>query len=122
MHRTVQSPETKGFQGVFQQGDYYYTASSYVGNKSSIYNKFFNTGDSAYWLASRYVYLYSNQVYFRVGCVGYGNVDSYYLFYSNGVDAGQRYGVRPVVSLEAGTTEENIKILEEQTETEWQKL
>ena len=101
---------------------YYYYAGDMLdaGSLSQrIYNKFFNTEDNYYWLASRSVNVYSAIAYFNVGDVYYGDVVAIDLFYSHGNEGYGYYGVRPVVTLKSGVAKDNIKILAEQTEPTW---
>ncbi len=101
---------------------YYYYANDMLdaGSLSQrIYNKFFNTGDNHYWLASRSVYVNSDDADFDVGDVHLGNVGAHYLFRSNGYEDRLYYGVRPVVTLKSEVTKDNVKILAEQTEPTW---
>ena len=101
---------------------YYYYANDMLdaGSLSQrIYNKFFNTGDNYYWLASRSVGVRSLYAYFYVSYVIRGFVDAGSLFYSRGVEYDYFYGVRPVVTLKSEITKDNVKILAEQTEPTW---
>ena len=84
-----------------------------------IYNKFFNTGDKYYWLASRAVYVYSYDASFYVRRVRDGNVDARYLFYSYGSSDYDDCGVRPVVYLKSGITVDDVQMLGEQQEPSW---
>ena len=101
---------------------YYYYADDMLdaGRLSQrIYNKFFNTEDNYYWLASRSVRVDSNFAAFNVSYVRSGYVDANNLFYSLGFEGINYYGVRPVVTLKSGVTKDNVKILAEQTEPTW---
>ena len=101
---------------------YYYYADDMLdaGSLSQrIYNKFFNTEDNYYWLASRSVSVYSNYAYFNVGYVNNGYVGASNLFDSDGIESYLYFGVRPVVTLKSGVTKDNVKILAEQTEPTW---
>ena len=101
---------------------YYYYAGDMLdaGSLSQrIYNKFFNTEDNYYWLASRSVYVNSYYAYFYVGAVYNGDVDARDLFNSLGCEYYDYCGVRPVVTLKSGVAKDNIKILAEQTEPTW---
>ena len=101
---------------------YYYNANDMLdaGSLSQrIYNKFFNTGDNHYWLASRSVNVDSSNARFDVGYVHDGYVGANYLFSSNGNERDDFFGVRPVVTLKSEVTKDNVKILAEQTETTW---
>ena len=101
---------------------YYYYADDMLdaGSLSQrIYNKFFNTEDNYYWLASRSVGVDSYYAGFFVGIVGIGLVGANNLFYSHGLENGYYFGVRPVVTLKSGVTKDNVKILAEQTEPTW---
>ena len=101
---------------------YYYYANDMLdaGSLSQrIYNKFFNTGDNYYWLASRSVNVDSYSADFDVGRVVSGDVDARRLFSSYGYGGSICCGVRPVVTLKSGVTKDNVKILAEQTEPTW---
>ena len=71
---------------------------------SKYYNLFINNGTSnyaSYWLSSRCVNCYSSVADFVVRFVSSGNVNGYFMFYSNGGADGNAYAFRPVVSLES---------------------
>ncbi len=91
---------------------YYYTADTNMVSED-IYNKFFNTGDKYYWLASRAVDVYSNCASFYVRVVDGGDVGAGLLFNSDGYGLGHGYGVRPVVYLKSGITVDDVKMLGE---------
>ena len=97
---------------------YSYTADTNMVSED-IYNKFFNTGDKYYWLASRAVNVSSNNALFGVRGVYYGGVDADYLFYSRGDSYDLYYGVRPVVYLKSGITVDDVQMLGEQQEPSW---
>ena len=102
-----------------ESGMYGYGAYDYVDEGSRVYNKFFNTEDKFYWLDSRAVHVSSYNAYFNLRFVNDGYVNGGELFFSDGYEYGRYYGVRPVVSLQSGVTEEEIAILGEQTEPIW---
>ena len=69
-----------------------------------LFGKASDTSDgsgNAYWLASSYVYAYSNYSRFGLRIVySGGNVGNYYLWYSNGSTGNPSLGVRAVVPVE----------------------
>ena len=69
-----------------------------------LFGKASDTSDgsgNAYWLASSYVYAYSNYSHFGLRIVySGGNVGNYYLWYSNGSTGNPSLGVRAVVPVE----------------------
>ena len=97
---------------------YYYTADTNMVSED-IYNKFFNTGDKYYWLASRAVNVGSYNAIFSVRSVDDGNVDAGILFYSYGRSYDHFCGVRPVVYLKSGITVDDVQMLGEQQEPSW---
>lgn len=115
--RTIATNDTSTTANL-RESYYYYNAGD-LSLDSNIYNKFFNTEDKYYWLASRAVDVSSNLAHFFVRDVGNGDVDAYYLFDSCGYSYPLYYGVRPVVSLESGVTVDDLQILGEQQEPSW---
>ena len=89
---------------------YYYIADTNMVSED-ICNKFFNTGDKYYWLASRAVNVDSGNAHFCVRYVRGGYVDAGNLFDSYGVSNSYGYGVRPVVYLKSGITVDDVQML-----------
>ena len=90
-------------------------------NEDIIYNKFFNTENNNYWLASTTVILYTDFCDFNIRYVSEEKMDAAIMVLSdgNGPKDYMHYGVRPVVTLQSGVTTDEIQILEEQTESVW---
>ena len=77
----------------------------------------------AYWLASVGVYADSGDAGFGPGVVGAGdgvtNAGTYYAFASGGYEYDRYAAVRPVVILKSNITLDQIQVIEDQTEEEW---
>ena len=77
----------------------------------------------AYWLASVGVYAYSGDAYFGPGVVytggGFTRAGTAITFDSGGTELGSYAAVRPVVILKSNITLDQIQVIEDQTEEEW---
>ena len=86
---------TQTYYNVSQSSSYY--------DDANFYNMIFGTG-TYFWLASRYVYCYSDASYalFGLRLVSNSSLSGYTLFYSNGSSLSNNYRLAPVVSLGSG--------------------
>ena len=103
-HITDLTTGTSGNAFAELTSDYYYyyapeltTISKETNAKA--YEMIFGNDDTYYWLASLCVNTYTSYVNFGMRFVGYSNVGSYGLWYSNGNHDDSGLGVRAVVSL-----------------------
>ena len=75
------------------------------------------------WLASRYVFVFSDYAGLCVGDVNYGGAGVLNdVFYSDGNEAHRGFAVRPVVSLKSDVTTDTIPKIADQEEQDWSEF
>ena len=81
------------------------------------------TGGRRYWLASRSVNSSSGNAYFCLGTAatydGVSYAGSRIMFFSSGIERGDGFAVRPVVSLKSSVTNSQVPKITDKTETTW---